>query len=200
MIRWCLFMILFFSLPGLAQKFSVTDLTLLKLYSTGFFSNDIQVKADTHFIQSSLNVQTLWPKRKDGIWLFGEKTDTIHHYQVWHFYLQDDTTVLMQFLDFKTTQKALRLSKDIKQQSGLSLNNLLMRHGCELYFKKNKSGYTATSSGKDCVANKAGIEYITCNISFKKNTIGWQENGFDKDEKQFTAGVYNFIKQVKSLK
>ena len=48
--------------------------------------------------------------------------------------------------------------------------------------------------------NKAGIEYITYNISFTKNNIVWQETGFDKDEKQFTAGAYNFSKQIKSLK
>ncbi|MEP6748712.1 MAG: CpcT/CpeT family chromophore lyase [Bacteroidota bacterium] len=200
MMRWCLLMLLYFSLPAWAQKFSAADVRLLKLYGTGSFSNEAQVKAGVHAIQSSLKVQPIWPKRKDGIWLFAEKTDTSPHYQLWHFYLQDDTTVLMQFLDFKTIQKAQQLSQDIKQQSGLSLNNLLLRRGCELYCKKNKSGYTATSSGKDCLANKAAIEYITYNILFTKNSIVWQETGFDKDEKQFNAGTCNFIKQVNALK
>lgn len=200
MTRCCLLMLLLFSLPGWAQKFSVADLRLLNAYSTGIFTNDIQVKADTLFLKSSLKVQPIWPKRKDGVWLFAEKTDTGRYYQVWHFYLQDDTTILLQFLNFKVNQQAVQLSQDIKQQSKLFMYNLLARHGCELYLKKIKMGYMATSAGKDCIISETGIAYTTFNISFAKNTIVWQENVFDKDDKKTEGGEYRFSKQVKSLK
>jgi hypothetical protein len=93
----------------------------------------------------------------------------------------------MQLLDFKSNQKALQLSQDSKQQSGLSLNNLLMRHGCELYLKKNKMGYTGMSAGKDCLIDRTGVEYITFNITVTK-------------DKQLTDETVRFTKQVKSLK
>ena len=195
----CFFLLLAaLSLPGRAQKFSAADLRMLNTYSTGFFTNDLQVKTDSvHFIQSVLKVQPVWVKRKDGVWLFAEKTDSIHHYQVWHFYLQDDTTVLLQFLDFKMNKQALQLSQDIKQQSNLSLNNLITRQGCGLYLKKNKTVYEAGSAGKDCLADKPGVEYLTYNIAFTKNAITWQENDFNKDDQPSTAGAYKFIKQDK---
>jgi hypothetical protein len=200
MMRCCLLMVLLFSLPGWAQKFSAADLRLLNAYSTGIFTNDVQAKADTHFLKASLKVQPIWPKRKDGVWLFVEKTDTGRYYQVWHFYLQDDTTVLLQFLNFKVNQQAVQLSQDIKQQSKLYMYNLLARHGCELYMKKNKTGYVATSAGKDCLAKGLGIEYTAFNISLTKNTIVWQENSFDKDDRKTEGRAYNYSKQVKSLK
>jgi hypothetical protein len=200
MMRWWLIILLIFPLLAGAQKFSAADLRLLKSYSTGVFSNGAQTKADTQLIQPVLKVQPLWQKRKDGIWLFIEKTDTGHRYQVWHFYLQDDSTVLMQFLDFKENQKAVQLSQDIKQQSALYLNNLLIRQGCEGYLKKNKMQYTATSGGKDCLAGKSGIEYLTCRITITKNSIVWQETGFDKDDKPLTGEAHNFSKQVIPLK
>jgi hypothetical protein len=200
MMRGWLIIAFIFPLLAGAQKFSAADLRLLRSYSTGVFSNNVQAKADTHFIQSMLKVQPLWQKRKDGIWLFIEKTDTGHRYQVWHLYLQDDTTVLMQFLDFKENQQAVQLSRDMKQQSGLRLNNLLIRQGCEGYLKKDKMRYTATSKGKDCLANRAGIEYLTYTITFTKNSLEWQETGFNKDDKPLTGSAYNFIKQVTPLK
>ena len=162
--------------------------------------NDVQAKADTHFVKSVLKVQPVWPKRKDGVWLYAEKTDSSHHYQVWHFYLQDDTTVLLQILDFKANKQALQLSENIKQQSNLYLNNLITKQGCGLYLKKNKMSYTATSAGKDCLADKAGIEYLTYSISFTKNTIVWQQNDFNKEDQPSTAGAYSFIKQEKLSK
>jgi CpeT/CpcT family (DUF1001) len=200
MMRWCLTIIVVLPLLGDAQKFSGGDIATLNAYCTGVFSNESQAKADSHFIQTGLKVQRIWPKRKDGIWLFAEKTDTSHHFQVWHLYLQDDTTVLMQLLDFKSNQKALQLSQDSKQQSDLYLNSLLMRHGCELYFKKNKIGYTGTSAGKDCLADKAGVEYITYNITVTKNTLVWNEIDFGKEDKQLSDETVHLSKQVKSLK
>jgi hypothetical protein len=195
---WFFLVLTALSLPVRAQKFSAADLRMLNSYSKGFFTNDFQEKTDSvHFIQSVLKVQPIWVKRKDGVWLFAEKTDLIHHYQVWHYYLQDDTTVILQFLDFKMNKQALQLSEDIKQQSNFFLNNLITRQGCGFYLKKNKTVYEAGSGGKDCLVDKPGIEYLTYNIALTKNAVTWQENDFNKDDQQSTAGAYKFIKQVK---
>ena len=202
MFRWFL-VIIFFPLFGQAQQYAALDLKQLKLYGTGIFSNEVQAKADTRFMHSELKVQPIWQKRKDGVWMFAERTDTGHYYQVWHFYLQDDTTLLMQFLDFKDTQKAVQLSRDIKQQSTLYLYDLFTRHGCEVYLKRNKTGYAGASFGKDCFLNVAGIEYIVFNIALTKNTINWEETGFSKEDKAVPGkwgGNYSFSRQAKSLK
>ena len=202
MFRWFL-VIIFFPLFGQAQQYAALDLKQLKLYGTGIFSNEVQAKADTQFMHSELKVQPIWQKRKDGVWMFAERTDTGHYYQVWHFYLQDDTTLLMQFLDFKDTQKAVQLSRDIKQQSTLYLYDLFTRHGCEVYLKRNKTGYAGASFGKDCFLNVAGIEYTVFNIALTKNTINWEETDFSKEDKAVPGkggGNYSFSRQAKSLK
>jgi len=202
MKRWFL-LILLFPLLARAQFFSASDTRQLKMYSTGIFSNDKQAAADAHFVKSQLKVQPIWPKRKDGVWLFAERTDTAHYYQLWHFYVQDDTTLLMQFLDFKDTLKAAALSRDIKSQSGLFIYHLATRHGCELYLKKTKTGYNGSTLGKDCFAALPGTEYLVVTMAFSKNTIGWQENGYDKNDalqRSNFNGNYTFTRQAKSLK
>src|SRR5450432_1241121 len=195
---WFFLVLTALSLPVRAQKFSAADLRMLNSYSKGFFTSDLQEKTDAvHFIQSVLKVQPIWVKRKEGVWLFAEKTDSIHHYQEWHFYLHDDTTVKLQFLDFKMNKQALQLSEDIKQKSNFFLNNLSTRQGCGLYLKKNKTFYEAGSGDKDCLVDKPGVECLTYNIAFTKNAVTWQENDFNKDYQQSTAGAYKFIKQVR---
>ncbi len=200
MMRCCL--LLFFLLPlyAGAQKFSAADLRQLRLYSTGIFLNGEKRQPDSTAATATLQVQPIWPKRKDGDWLFTEKTDTGHRYQVWHFYLQDDTTLLLQLLDFKDSSKAAVLAHDIQQQNSLTLGSLLARNGCGLRLKKNKSVYTATSIGNDCLAEKPGFEYTRYAVSWSANKIDWQETGYDKDDKPVPGEEYHFNRQAKSLK
>ncbi|MFT3933435.1 MAG: CpcT/CpeT family chromophore lyase [Chitinophagaceae bacterium] len=198
MIRFCWIACL---LPmfAAAQKLSDADIRQLKAFSTGVFSNEAQAKADAKFLLTELKVQPIWQKRKDGVWLFAERKDTAHTYQVWHFYLQDANTLLMQISDFKDTSKAAQLSLDIKKETNLVLNNLLVRHGCELYVKKNKTSYEGTSSGKECFANTPGTEYVTLSAVFAKGTLSWQQISYDKEDKELSStanGNYLFIKQA----
>ncbi len=194
-----LLLIMLFPVIASAQKLGQADIKQLKLYSSGVFSNEVQAKADTHFVNTSLKIKPIWQKRKDGAWLFCEKADTQFNYQVWHFYLQDDSTILLQFFEFKDTAQAGRLSKNIMVQDKLYLNTLSARNGCEVYLKKNKSGYAGTSSGKDCFVKQPGIEYVLIAIEISKNTINWQQTAFDVEDKEvpgFANGNYNFIRQV----
>ncbi len=199
MMRWY-FLFLLFPAAANAQKFTAADLRQLKLYSTGLFTNDAQVKTDTHRVKSVLKLQQVWSKRKDGIWVFAERTDTAHVYQLWHFYLQDDTTLLMQFLDFKDSSKAAQLSRNIKQETSLFLYHLITRHGCEVYLKKNKKGYAGSTLGKECFTGIPGTEYLAFNMAFNKSTVDWQQKGFDKQEKELGTANYSYTRQVISLK
>jgi CpeT/CpcT family (DUF1001) len=202
MTRLCLLAII---LPFFvnAQHFSNADLKLLNVYSAGSFSNEIQAKADTHFVKAGLQIEPIWQKRKDGVWMFVQQTDSLVQYQVWHYYIQDDSTLILQFLQFKDAGRALQLSKDIHLQSKLNLYDLLTRHGCEVYLKKDKKGYAGATMGRDCFAAISGVEYLSENISITRNSITKLEMGFDKDDKLVygsVAGAYNFMKQIKPSK
>lgn len=183
-----------------AQKFSAADLGQLKNYCTGVFSNEAQVKAGATPTLATLQVHSIWPKRKDGVWLFTEQSDMALSYQVWHFYLQDDTTAVMQVFDFKEKEKGAQLSKNSKQDTSLAISNLFTNRGCERYLKKNKAGYTGTSAGKDCMADRPGVEYITSGFVLTRTTIGIEKHSFDKDDKQLEEQVYQFARQLKSSK
>jgi hypothetical protein len=186
-----------------AQHYSNADLKLLKIYTTGSFSVESPAKANTHSVNAGLVIQPIWPKRKDGVWMFVQQTDSLVQYQVWHYYIQDDTTLVLQFLQFKDKEKAILLSKEIAQQSNLSLFHLLTRHGCEVYLKKNKKVYAGMSTGKDCFAEIKGVEYLHESISVSSNGITKLETGFDKEDRLVygsSNGAVNFIRQIKSSK
>lgn len=200
----CCWILLFLPVFAGAQHFSAADLRQLKTLSTGVFANNAPAGADAQYVKTGLTLQPIWTERKDGLWVFAERTDTARKYQLWHFYLQDDTTFVLQFLSFKDTLKAAQLSRDSKQQSNLYVYNLFTIHGCEVYLKKNKTGYSGSSAGKECFTNVPGTEYLLINMGFTKNSIVWQEMGFDKDDKAVSSSVNSsdtFTRQsVKSSK
>jgi hypothetical protein len=115
--------------------------------------------------------------------LFAEKKDSVDQYQVWHFYIEDDSTLLLQCLSFKEENQAVQLGNDFTLQSKLKFYNLLNRHGCELYLKKNKLGYNGYSVGKDCYPEKNGVEYAQYAIDINKSGILLKEAGYSKDDK-----------------
>jgi len=190
MLRCCIWMTLLLPLFGAAQKFTAADLRQLKIYSTGVFGNNENgVKPDSGLLQSDLLIKPIWQKRKDGLWMFVEKSDTGHYYQVWHYYLQDDSTLVLQFFDFKDPEKALLLHKDIKQQSNLYLYNLFTSHGCDVYLKKNNTGFAGHTSGRECFTSIPGAEYNEMKIDITKDAITWQQTPFDKENKEVRTAL-----------
>jgi hypothetical protein len=185
MIRYC-WLLLFFPLYAHAQKLSGADLRKIKLYCSGSFSNAQQVKADSAS-PATIRIQTIWIKRKDGIWLFADKKDSAMHAQIWHFYLQDDTTLILQTLDFRNNFNPNQLRENIADQSKLTIYNLVSHSGCEIYIKRNKSdGYHGTSSGKDCYADTGGARYYRYEVYIDSKRFSWTEQWFDKDDHEIT--------------
>ncbi len=195
--------VLLFPLLADAQKFTNADVQQLKQYSTGNFSNAKQSMDGSGLMQASLHGQQIWKKRKDGAWIFVQLHDTTDRYSIWHYYIQDDTTLVLQFFDFKEKEKAIQVAKDINTQSKLNIYHLITRRGCEVYLKKDKLLYTGSSAGKECFSENKGIEYYSYKVSVARNAINWWEAAYGKEDRQLfaTPGTgYNFTRQIKSSK
>lgn len=166
-----------------AQRFTAGDLRQLKTMSAGRFQTMANDKAGRSACPSKLQMNPIWPKRKDGVWTFVQRTDSgrTPQYQVWHFYQQDDTTMVVQFLDFKDSSRAVELAADLNKQTNLAFFQLAPLRGCEIYLAKNKSGYTGTSSGQECFVRESGAEYLSLSLSLTGTGISWTQNAFDKD-------------------
>jgi CpeT/CpcT family (DUF1001) len=186
-----------------AQKFTAADVQRLRVFSTGSFSNAVQTKAEKDILAASIQLQPIWQKRKDGAWIFVQLQDTSMKYAIWHYYIQDDTTLVLQFFDFKEKEKALQVSRDIKKQSTLKIFNLITKRGCEVYFKKDKLQYSGSSTGKDCFSENKNIEYYSYKVAVAKNKIYWWEAAYGKEDKTLfsTPGNgYYFTRQIKTSK
>jgi hypothetical protein len=186
-----------------SQKFTATDLQRLREWSAGSFSNAAQLKAGIDLQAATIRLQPIWLKRKDGAWIFTQLQDTSMNFAVWHYYIQDDTTLVLQFFDFKDREKAVQLSRDIKNQSFLKIFNLITRRGCEVYLKWDKHEYAGNSVGKDCFSDNKKIEYYSYKVSLSKNRIDWWEGAFGKEDKTLfsTPGNgFHFARPIKSSK
>jgi len=202
MLRFA-FLALWFPLMAHSQKFTSADVQRLRIFSTGSFANATQVKSGKEIPAAAILLQPIWQKRKDGAWIFVQLRDTCIKYGIWHYYIQDDTTLVLQFFDFKDREKAVQMSKELKSQSALNIYNLITRRGCEVYLKKDKLQYSGNSTGKDCFSENKNIEYYSYKVSVGKSAIDWWEAAYGKEDNQLFAtqgGGYHFIKQIKSSK
>jgi len=193
MARWFVWLLLVPLLSG-AQPFSAAEMQQLKVYSTGLFTNKTQVQADSSVQPSTLHIRLIWQKRKDGWWMLAEKKDREQLYQVWHYYLQDDTTLVLQFFDFKDAQKAAALAQDLSLQASLYLYHLSARHGCEIYLKRHPGGYLGSTSGKDCVVQLPGAGYNKRSLLLQKDYLQWQQAAvISGSEDQLPHSSENFV-------
>lgn len=199
-MKYGLFLVCLFPVALLAQRFTAGDLRQLKTMATGHFQTIANDKAGWSASPSKLQMNPIWPKRKDGVWIFAQRTDSgrTAQYQVWHFYQQDDTTMVAQFLDFKDSTKAAGMAADLSKQSTLAFFQLVPLRGCEIYLAKNKSVYTGTSSGQECFVRQPGAEYLSLSLSLSIAGIDWTQQAFDKDGQlaQYPGnGTWHFRKQ-----
>lgn len=195
-----LLLVCLFPFALFAQRFTAGDLRQLKTLATGHFQTLANDNAGPSASASKLQMDAIWPKRKDGVWTFVQRADSgrAPQYQVWHFYQQDDTTMIVQFLDFKDSSRAAELAADLKKQSTLAFFHLAPLRGCEVYLAKNKTGYTGTSSGQECFVRQPGVEYLSLSLSLTTGGIDWTQNAFDKDGQaaQYPgSGTWHFRKQ-----
>ena len=63
--------------------------------------------------------------------------------------------------------------------------------------KKNKTGFTGGTFGKDCFTNMPGSEYLVTRVIIAKDGITWQQTHFDKESKELPAAANGTVKYVK---
>jgi hypothetical protein len=185
-------LLLFFTFTCIAQRYTLADVQQVQLLTLGTFA--AQDSSNTSK-KDSLQVKPLWTKRKDGAWLLvaqkeGTTDSLVTDFYVWHFYLQDDTTLLLQLLPCKEAQKAADVFNKRALEASLSLVDLKNMNGCEVYIKRMKGNkYVGTNKGTDCSMKYPQAEHEYIEASFSKNGIGWWQKGLGKEAKQVAGST-----------
>lgn len=184
---------------GFSQKLLKKDLLQLKTWMQGSHSNKEQQLKDSTVPVIIARMQPVWPKRKDGYWLYAEqataampaKTD---RQRMLHLYLQDDSTIVCQVFEFKNPSMVDGWWKYPKRFDTVKFFALSSRPGCELYFRKNKKGqFSGSTEGKDCINNISGASYATSEMLIDKMNLVFWDRGWDIKQQQVwgaTSGPY----------
>lgn len=189
-----------------SQKLNNKDLLQLKSYMQGSFSSEEQSKKDTAFLAITLHMKQVWPRRKDGYWLYVEQATAIsqdkpYRQRVYHLYLQDDSTLVSQVFEFKEPETVAGWWKEPRRFDSLKFFALSSRTGCEVYIHKNKKGqFQGSTMGKECQSSLRGASYASSEVLIDKTGIRSWDRGWNTDDIQVWGSVngpYIFKKNSK---
>lgn len=193
-------------LQALSQSNAQRHLMVLRGFIEGEFSNKIQAKQDTGFSEIEWSIRQVWKKRKDGLWFYMEQrpagvpAKTIQQ-RMGHFYVQDDSTIVLQYFDFKEPDTYVGWARTPKRFDSVKFYALRNRTGCEVFVRKDSAGvYAGTTDGKDCRSNEAGATYTTSSLRIRSGSIHIWERDWNADGVQVSGsrkGPYQFQRQIK---
>lgn len=184
-----------FSMNLCAQKLGNRDLNQLKSFLQGNFSSEKQSATDTSFSTVSLHMKQVWPRRKDGYWLYVEQAmmqtpDKPYHQLMYHLYLQDDSTLVSQVFEFKDPAFVVGWWKEPKRFDSLKFFALSSRPGCEVYIRKNKKGqFVGSTEGYECISVLKGASYATSEVIIDNAGIRSWDRGWNADQQQVWGAV-----------
>lgn len=189
-----------------AQKLGNRDLIQLKSFLQGNFSSEQQSETDTSYSSVTLYMKQVWPRRKDGYWLYVEQAmrqtpDKPYRQRMYHLYLQDDSTLVSQVFEFKDPASLVGWWKEPKRFDSLKFFALSSRPGCEVYISKNKKGqFIGSTQGKECSSVLRGASYATSEVIIDNAGIRSWDRGWSADQQQVWGaekGPYIFKKLPK---
>jgi CpeT protein len=180
---------------------SVSDskLELLSNYLSGSFSSTAQATADSNFFDVHLNVVRIWPTRPDGIWLYVEQAaanslNNPYRQRIYHLYQAGDNYVSAIYT-IANQEAVIGGYKQAQHFESLTLNDVELKAGCEVYLKYNNNHFEGETGNKTCPSDLRGAAYTTSKVWLSANEMRSWDQGFNNEGLQVwgsTAGPYIF--------
>jgi hypothetical protein len=182
------------------------DLRKLYAYMAGEFSSEAQATSDSTFFHVKLRMVPIWPKQKDGCWLYVEQAiatseDKPYRQRVYHVFGHDDTTIVSQVYEIKNPLQYAGGWKDPSKLAPLAMDSLISRQGCGIYLHKQPDGsFSGSTPGKQCLSSMRGATYATSEVTIYPDKVLSWDRGWDAHDIQVWGAVkagYVFVKEKK---
>lgn len=179
-------------------------LKLLAKHLSGSFSSAQQAAKDSDFYDVTLNVVRIWPKQKEGYWLYVEQAITQnlkkpYRQRVYHVTQKGDT-FCSKVYELKNPEAYANKHTDRSAFDALTPDSLIDRPGCAVYLTYSKGVFKGTTRAKDCASDFRGASYATSEVSVYKDHIESWDRGFDAEGKHLwgsAKGAYFFQRNSK---
>lgn len=199
-----LFALLVTSTKAFSQSLlSTSDVDTLRSYMVGSFSSQAQSQQDSSYLNVHLNINTVWPHRIDGKWLYAEyalaeNLDKPYRQTVYHLFLINDTTIVCQPYELVEPSRVTGAWHNPEKFNPLRIDSLKLLVGCSMSVHKSYDGFYYGATGKECTALRSGAAYATSELKIYQDKLVSWERGWDMYDKQAWGAAndgYIFIKE-----
>ncbi|GAA4271278.1 chromophore lyase CpcT/CpeT [Aquimarina gracilis] len=180
-----------------------TELNNLVNLVLGEFSNEEQAKNDASYAHLNLVNARIW-KDKPGYWVYSEVSDAkqdlyIYSQRIVNYKRLDSTSFISTSYIIDGAKDFESGWKDPNIFDELTMDDIEMRRGCEVYYKKKTSTIFSGKTDKgSCISSIKGIDYITSAFVVSKDKISVWTRGYDQKGKQVWGkikGPFKYKKQ-----
>ncbi len=199
-----LFFVSFFIFGCSSDTTKDTELNNLVTLITGTFSNEEQAKNDASYTHLNLINLRIW-KDKPGYWVYSEVSNAnqdnyIYSQRIVNYKRLDSANFVSISYVINNAENFKSAHDNPKVFETLTLDDIKMREGCEVYYKKKTSTIFSGKTNKgSCVSNIKGIDYITSAFVISKDKVSIWTRGYDQKGKQVWGkikGPYKYRRAV----
>ena len=178
------------------------DLEVLARWMDGSFSSELQSKADTTYFDVRLHMKRIWRDRTDGYWFLVEQAmstsmDKPYRQRVYHVHRVEENMIESRTFTWKNPSGVVGAWRDSTLIDGLSVDDLTVSRGCELYLQMDGLMFFGSTHGTACSSEIRGASYATSEVKILYNRIISWDRGFSCDAIQVWGakmGGYVFMK------
>lgn len=187
--------------PGAAQR--TRGLEALAAAMVGSYTSAEQAKADTSYFEIELEMARIWPKRKDGAWLYVEQAaasskEKPYRQRVYRLRELNDSTYTSEIFTIRNGEQHFGAYKDHGMLAALSPDSVDLMEGCLITLHRKGSVYMGGTAGRDCRNNRSGAAYATSEVTVRSDRMVSWDRGYDAAGNQVWGaekGGYVFVKR-----
>lgn len=169
----------------------------------GSYTSAVQAAEDTSYFNIELEMVRVWPKRKDGVWLYVEQAaakskEKPYRQRVYHVQQVNDSTFTSDILSIKSGDTLYGAYKDPILLERLRMDSLVMIEGCTITLHHRGRTYVGSTDGRTCSNAWGKATYATSEVTIAPGLmVSWDRGYNDADEQVWGAekGGYRFVRK-----
>ncbi len=171
----------------------------------GSYTSAEQSAADSSYFNIELEMVRIWPKRKDGAWLYVEQAAAEtkakpYRQRVYRLTQVNDSTFRSEIHTIRHGERYFGAYKDFMLLAQLHPDSIDVMEGCAITLHRRGSVYSGSTQGRDCPNSRNGAVYATSEVTLRSDRMISWDRGYNADGVQVwgaTQGGYVFLKQLR---
>ncbi|HOY29312.1 MAG TPA: chromophore lyase CpcT/CpeT [Flavobacteriales bacterium] len=192
-----------FVLPAPLHAQRTRALEQLASTMAGSYTSAEQAKSDTSYFEIELEMVRIWPKRRDGAWLYVEQATADskakpYRQRVYHVQEVNDSTFTSNILTIKSGESLYGAFADPAKLERLNPDSLERLEGCAITLHRRGNTYTGSTHDRDCPSKRGKAVYTTSEVVLSSDRMVSWDRGWDAEGQQAWGaekGGYIFIKR-----